>query len=31
MMCAPGKPMLELVDEAELAERAHLRTPRPTG
>ncbi|MFJ3776828.1 cupin domain-containing protein [Streptomyces sp. NPDC090075] len=31
MMCAPGKPMLELVDEQELAERAHLRAPRPTG
>ncbi|MER5515871.1 cupin domain-containing protein [Streptomyces sp. NPDC002763] len=30
MMCAPGKPMLELVDESELAERAHLRAPRPT-
>lgn len=30
MMCAPGKPMLELVDEKELAERAHLRAPRPT-
>ncbi|MEV5959164.1 cupin domain-containing protein [Streptomyces sp. NPDC051987] len=31
MMCAPGKPMLDLVDEQELAERAHLRAPRPTG
>lgn len=30
MMCAPGKPMLELVEEAELARRAHLRAPRPT-
>ncbi|MFF4896211.1 cupin domain-containing protein [Streptomyces sp. NPDC001068] len=30
MMCAPGRPMLELVDEGELAERAHLRAPRPT-
>jgi hypothetical protein len=30
MMCAPGEPMLKLVDEAELAERAHLRAPRPT-
>ncbi|MFC8801632.1 cupin domain-containing protein [Promicromonospora sp. NPDC057138] len=30
MLCAPGKPMLVLVDEAELAERAHLRAPRPT-
>jgi putative hydrolase of the HAD superfamily len=30
MMCAPGKPMLELVSERELAERAQLRAPRPT-
>ncbi len=30
MMCAPGAPMLELVDEKELAERAQLRAPRPT-
>ncbi|MET9351823.1 cupin domain-containing protein [Streptomyces sp. NPDC006617] len=30
MMCAPGKPMLELVDEEELAQRKHLRAPRPT-
>ncbi|KIF66930.1 cupin [Streptomyces sp. AcH 505] len=29
MMCAPGKPMLELVEEAELTRRAHLRAPRP--
>lgn len=29
MMCAPGKPMLELVDEEELEQRAHLRAPRP--
>ncbi|MER6464498.1 cupin domain-containing protein [Streptomyces sp. NPDC001228] len=29
MMCAPGRPMLELVEEGELAERAHLRAPRP--
>ncbi|WBB62465.1 cupin domain-containing protein [Streptomyces sp. WMMC500] len=29
MMCAPGKPMLELVDEEELAQRAHRRAPRP--
>jgi quercetin dioxygenase-like cupin family protein len=29
MMCAPGKPMLELVDEDELAQRAHMRAPRP--
>lgn len=31
MMCAPGKPMLELVAESELAERAHLRAPRAAG
>lgn len=30
MMRAPGKPMLELVDEEELEKRAHLRAPRPT-
>ncbi|WP_416069845.1 cupin domain-containing protein [Streptomyces sp. AK02-01A] len=30
MMCEPGKPMLTLVDEEELAQRAHLRAPRPT-
>ncbi|GEC05009.1 cupin [Streptomyces spinoverrucosus] len=30
MMCAPGKPMLELVSEEELAQRAHLRASRPT-
>jgi hypothetical protein len=30
MMCAPGQPMLELVDEAELKQRAHFRAPRPT-
>ncbi|MGA5418243.1 cupin domain-containing protein [Streptomyces pseudogriseolus] len=30
MLCAPGKPMLELVDEEELRQRAHLRAPRPT-
>ncbi|MBK3567243.1 cupin domain-containing protein [Streptomyces sp. MBT62] len=30
MLCAPGKPMLELVEKEELAERAHLRAPRPT-
>ncbi|MCZ1002845.1 cupin domain-containing protein [Streptomyces mirabilis] len=30
MMCAPGKPMLELVSERELAERAQLRAPLPT-
>jgi quercetin dioxygenase-like cupin family protein len=28
MLCAPGEPMLTLVDDAELAERAHLRVPR---
>ncbi len=30
MMCAPGRPMLELVDEEELARRKRLRAPRPT-
>ncbi|WP_460070488.1 cupin domain-containing protein [Streptomyces sp. YKOK-I1] len=30
MLCAPGKPMLELVEEEELARRAPLRAPRPT-
>ncbi|MGW0705545.1 cupin domain-containing protein [Streptomyces sp. NPDC002643] len=30
MLCAPGQPMLTLVDERELAERAHRRAPRPT-
>ncbi|MGW4731941.1 cupin domain-containing protein [Streptomyces shenzhenensis] len=29
MMCAPGKPMLELVGEDELARRAPLRAARP--
>ena len=29
MLCAPGRPMLTLVDDAELAQRAHLRAPRP--
>ncbi len=29
MLHAPGAPMLTLVDEAELAERKHLRAPRP--
>lgn len=28
MLCEPGKPMLTLLDEAELAERRHLRAPR---
>ena len=27
MICVPGKPMLVLVDEEELAARAHLRVP----
>ncbi|WP_392567633.1 cupin domain-containing protein [Actinacidiphila glaucinigra] len=31
MMCAPGQPMLTLVEEEELAQRAHLRAPRPNG
>ncbi|WP_194909323.1 cupin domain-containing protein [Catenulispora rubra] len=31
MLCAPGKPMLELVDEDELEKRSHLRAPRPVG
>ncbi|MFI2507118.1 hypothetical protein [Streptomyces sp. NPDC018972] len=30
VMYAPGKPLLELVDEEEPARRAHLRAPRPT-
>ena len=30
MLCAPGQPMLRLVDEEELKERAHLRAPRPS-
>ncbi|WP_055589603.1 cupin domain-containing protein [Streptacidiphilus griseoplanus] len=29
MLCEPGQPMLTLVDEQELAQRAHLRAPRP--
>jgi hypothetical protein len=29
MIHAPGAPMLTLVDEAELADRRHLRAPRP--
>ncbi|WP_245627978.1 hypothetical protein [Actinomadura oligospora] len=28
MFCDPEKPMVVLVDEAELAQRAHLRGPR---
>jgi hypothetical protein len=30
MMCAPGRPMLTMVDEEEFEKRAHLRAPRPT-
>jgi quercetin dioxygenase-like cupin family protein len=30
MMCVPGKPMLVLVDDDELAERRNRRAPRPT-
>jgi len=29
MMCVPGQPMLTLVDQEELADRRHLRAPRP--
>lgn len=29
MMCAPGQPMLTLVDDEELAQRQQLRAPRP--
>jgi quercetin dioxygenase-like cupin family protein len=29
MMCAPGKPMVDLVDEEELAQRKDRRAPRP--
>ncbi|NTY62763.1 cupin domain-containing protein [Mycolicibacterium sphagni] len=31
MVCVPGRPMLELVDENELAARSHLRVPPATG
>jgi quercetin dioxygenase-like cupin family protein len=31
MLHAPGAPVLTLVDESELAERRHLRAPRPMG
>lgn len=31
MMCAPGKPMLGLAGDQELADRARPRAPRPTG
>lgn len=30
MLCAPGRPMLTLVGDKELDERAHLRAPRPS-
>lgn len=30
MLCAPGRPMLTLVEEEELSKRAHLRAPRPS-
>jgi quercetin dioxygenase-like cupin family protein len=30
MMCVPGKPMLVLVDDAELAQRKDRRAPRPS-
>jgi hypothetical protein len=30
MLCVPGKPMLTLVDEDELAQRKDYRAPRPT-
>jgi quercetin dioxygenase-like cupin family protein len=29
MMCAPGQPMLTLVDDEELAQRKDRRAPRP--
>jgi quercetin dioxygenase-like cupin family protein len=29
MMCAPGKPMISLVDDEELAQREDRRAPRP--
>ncbi|WP_445167705.1 cupin domain-containing protein [Mycolicibacterium sp. Dal123E01] len=29
MVCVPGRPMLELVDDDELAVRSHLRVPAP--
>ncbi|MEU7746077.1 cupin domain-containing protein [Nonomuraea sp. NPDC049158] len=31
MLCEPGQPMLTYVDQEELAQRAHLRAPRPAG
>jgi quercetin dioxygenase-like cupin family protein len=30
MLCVPGQPMITLVDEKELAQRQHLRAPRPS-
>lgn len=30
MLCDPAQPMLVVVDEQELAERKHLRAPRPS-
>ncbi|GGL94490.1 cupin [Streptomyces fumigatiscleroticus] len=30
MLCVPGQPMLVLVDDDELKQRAHLRAPRPS-
>jgi quercetin dioxygenase-like cupin family protein len=30
MLCVPNQPMLTIVDEAELAQREHLRAPRPS-
>ncbi|MET9290947.1 cupin domain-containing protein [Streptomyces sp. NPDC003077] len=30
MVCVPGQPMLVLVDDDELKQRAHLRAPRPS-
>lgn len=30
MMCAPGQPMLTLVDKEELAQRKDRRAPRPS-
>jgi quercetin dioxygenase-like cupin family protein len=31
MLCEPGKPMLTMVDDAELAQRTDRRAPRPEG
>jgi quercetin dioxygenase-like cupin family protein len=30
MLCVPGQPMVTLVDDDELAQRAHRRAPRPS-